>query len=87
MSWHVLLCHGNVMSWIVICHVSGFIMECKENDMTPDRDETDDCHGSSDAMDLPMADKNVIAFPHEHHWALQQGVACGVRRGLSGDPD
>ena len=40
--------------------------------MTADRDENDDCHGSSDAMDLPVGEKNVIAFPHEHHWALQQ---------------
>ena len=47
-------------------------MTCKENDMTADRDENDDCHGSSDAMDLPVGEKNVIAFPHEHHWALQQ---------------
>ena len=29
-------------------------MKCKENDMTADRDENDDCHGSSDAMDLPV---------------------------------
>ena len=40
--------------------------------MTADRDENDDCHGSSDAMDLPVGEKNVIVFPHEHHWALQQ---------------
>eukprot|EP00435_Cladocopium_sp_Y103_P065290 s220_g27.t1 len=45
---------------------------CEENDMTPDRDESEDCHGSNDAMDLNISDKNVIAFPHEHHWALTQ---------------
>lgn len=45
---------------------------CEENDMTPDRDDSEDCHGSNDAMDLNMNDKNVVAFPHEHHWTLTQ---------------
>ena len=44
----------------------------QENDHTPDREEHDDCHGSSDTMDLPISEKTVIAFPHEHHWALTQ---------------
>ena len=45
---------------------------CEENDMTSDRDDSEDCHGSNDAMDLNMNDKNVVAFPHEHHWTLTQ---------------
>lgn len=40
--------------------------------MTADRDESEDCHGSTDTMDLPVGEKTVIAFPHEHHWALTQ---------------
>ena len=40
--------------------------------MTPDRDENEDCHGSTDSMELPVGEKTVIAFPHEHHWALTQ---------------
>lgn len=44
----------------------------KESDMTADRDEHEENQGSADSMDLPVNDKSVIAFPHEHHWALAQ---------------
>lgn len=32
-------------------------------------------------MDFPVTDKTVVAFPHEHHWALTQewlNVFCGA---------
>ena len=44
----------------------------EEGDMTADRDEGESCNGSNDTMEIPMAEKSVIAFPHEHHWSLQQ---------------
>eukprot|EP00435_Cladocopium_sp_Y103_P046333 s410_g13.t1 len=38
--------------------------------MTADREGNDD--GTTDSMELPLGDAKVIAFPHEHHWALTQ---------------
>lgn len=48
------------------------VSQDQENDHTADRDDGEDCHGSTDALDLPVTEKTVIPFPHEHHWSLTQ---------------
>ena len=62
------------LTWHDVFHVSchAMALDHEEGDTTADRDEGESCNGSNDTMEIPMAEKSVIAFPHEHHWSLQQ---------------